>query len=642
MLPATCLLPDPGSALLVIVTRPRDQAGTWLDELQALGWPARSLPLIEIGPPTDVGPLRQAWARLGDYALVMFVSANAVRGLFDAAATASTPEPPAWPSTARAASTGPGTTAALRAAGVAAGRIVEPAADAASFDSEALWQRLQGEDWSGRRVLVVRGDGGREWLAERLRERGATVDFVAAYRRLAPQPDAAGRALLAQALAQPRDAVWLFSSSEALGHLRTLAPQAGWSGARAIATHPRIAEAARQFGFGVVESAAPAPNAVAAVLARMAADTIGAPVTETPQTPSAAPAEPRVAPAATATPSRWTFALALLFTLLLAAALMLAWNTQQRVKTLEAELVKRQQDSGVQATEARTLAQQAETAARESAAKMTLLEARVDETSIQRSQLEDLIQSLSRSRDENVLADIDTSVRVAMRQAAITGSAEPLLSTLKQADDRLARYNQPRLERVRRAVVQDMDRVRGAGVTDINGLTIRLDEVIRQIDELPLQSNPERRARPAAAPAAAKAASAPGSAAAAGWREWIQHDWQGLLDRVWQEVRGLVRVTRIDHPDAMLIAPDQVYFLRENLKLRLLNARLALLSRQFDTAQSDLRAAQAALERYFDHDSRRVTAAIELLRQAQAQARQVNVPQPDATLAALAAASAGR
>ena len=103
-----------------------------------------------------------------------------------------------------------------------------------------------------------------------------------------------------------------------------------------------------------------------------------------------------------------------------------------------------------------------------------------------------------------------------------------------------------------------------------------------------------------------------------------------------------MRVTRIDHPEAMLLAPEQAFFLRENLKLRLLNARLALLSRQFDTAQADLRGAQAALDRYFDRGSRRASAGRELLRQVAQQARQVGVPRPDDTLAALTAAAAGR
>jgi uroporphyrin-3 C-methyltransferase len=325
---------------------------------------------------------------------------------------------------------------------------------------------------------------------------------------------------------------------------------------------------------------------------------------------------------------------------LIAAALVMAWNTQQRLKSLEAELVKRQQDSSVEATEARTLARQADGAARDSGAKLALLEARVAETSMQRSQLEELIQSLARSRDENVLSDLDAAIRVALQQAAITGSADPLVLTLKQADERLARYNQPRLERVRRAVTQDLDRTRGAGVTDITVLTIRLDEVIRLIDELPLVSAPERRAvgRVAATDAAAPAP----ASSAAGWGVQMASAWDIVTGTVWQEVKALIRVTRIDQPEAALVSPDQAFFLRENLKLRLLNARLALLSRQFDTAQGDLRDSQQSLERYFDRSTRRVAAAAELLKQVTAQARLVSVPRPDATLAAIATASAGR
>ncbi len=339
---------------------------------------------------------------------------------------------------------------------------------------------------------------------------------------------------------------------------------------------------------------------------------------------------------------------------LAAAAIVLAWNTQQRLKSLEAELVKRQQDSGSQATEARTLARQAETSAREAAAKLALLEARVAETSMQRTQLEELIQSLARSRDENVLADVDAALRVALQQSAITGSAEPLVLTLKQADERLARFNQPRLERVRRALAQDLERTRSAGVTDITVLTIRLDEVIRQVDELPLVSAPERRsttrsAELAAAGSASSAAvaaatpAAPASAASsAGLAGLIGQRWALFGVSFWNEVKSLVRVTRIDQPEAMLVAPDQAFFLRENLKLRLLNARLALLSRQFDTAQSDLQDAQRALDKYFDRSSRRVVAVSEMVRGVTGQARLVNVPRPDATLAAIATAAAGR
>ena len=126
------------------------------------------------------------------------------------------------------------------------------------------------------------------------------------------------------------------------------------------------------------------------------------------------------------------------------------------------------------------------------------------------------------------------------------------------------------------------------------------------------------------------------------WVSSFGDRWGSLAGYLWGEVKGLVRVTRIDQPEAMLVAPEQAFFLRENLKLRLLNARLALLSRQFDTAQSDLRDAQSALDRYFDRNGRRVASATELVRQVASQARLVTVPRPDATLAAIATASAGR
>lgn len=376
------------------------------------------------------------------------------------------------------------------------------------------------------------------------------------------------------------------------------------------------------------ESAAPAPPPASAPAA------VPVPVPAVPALPAAS--------SASAVPGRWLAAGAAVLAAAATAAGVLAWSAQQRVKSLETELVKRQQDSGSQATEARTLSRQAELTARETAAKLALLEARVAETSMQRTQIEELIQSLARSRDENVLADVDAAIRVALQQSAITGSAEPLVLTLKQADERLARINQPRLERVRRAVAQDLERTRAAGVTDISLLTIRLDEVIRQVDDLPLLSAVDRRATARAQPALASPASPASAAGSTTWAAQFGEQWGTFGAYLWGEVKSLVRVTRIDQPEAMLVAPEQAFFLRENLKLRLLNARLALLSRQFDTAQSDLRDAQAALDRYFDRGARKVGSAAELVKQVQTQARLVSVPRPDATLAAIATASAGR
>ncbi len=322
-------------------------------------------------------------------------------------------------------------------------------------------------------------------------------------------------------------------------------------------------------------------------------------------------------------------------------AIWVAWDSREQVRTLELELVRRQQGSAEQATEARTAAKQAQELARDSAAKITLLEARLTEVSMQRSQLDELIQSMSRSRDENLVVDIEAAVRVAQQQAALSGSVEPLVSALRTADERLARVNQPKLDRLRRAIARDLDRVRSAGVPDLGNLLIKLDEAVRLVDELPLQVSLSRPARPEAVVAPAAVASASSSD---WWSRSLRtvEGWTAPLQQAWLEVQGLVRVTRIDRPEAMLVAPDQGFFLRENLKLRLLNARLSLLSRQSEAVQSDLQGAQLALQTYFDGSSRKTQLSQDLLRQVLTQSRQLNLPRPDDTLAAVMAVVAGR
>jgi uroporphyrinogen-III synthase len=233
----------------LIVTRPAAQADSLVVALRALGVDALALPLIDIAPAAEAQPLQRAWRELPALALVMFVSANAVLHFMR-----HRPPGMAWPATTLAASTGPGTSAALRSAGVPAQALVEPAG--AVFDSEALWLQLQARDWVGRRICVVRGQGGRDWLAEQLGARGAGVEFVTAYRRGLPLLDAVAQAVLAGALALPRQHVWSISSSQAVGHLDQLAPGVDWSEAAALAPHARIVDALRQLGFGRVTLAA--------------------------------------------------------------------------------------------------------------------------------------------------------------------------------------------------------------------------------------------------------------------------------------------------------------------------------------------------------------------------------------------------
>ncbi len=369
-------------------------------------------------------------------------------------------------------------------------------------------------------------------------------------------------------------------------------------------------------------------------------------VNETPLPIDAPLGQAAVLPPVPAAPSprkRWGGLVAALLCFAVVASISIAWSARQRVRQVEQVLAGRQQDTSNQSAEARMLARQAQDLARDSAAKVALLEARLAEVALQRTQLEDLIQSLSRSRDENLLVDIEAGLRVAQQQSAITGSAEPLVAALKQADERLLRYSQPRLDGVRRALARDIDRVKAVGVADIASLSIKLDEVVRLVDELPLLSQASTRkepGRPATAPA--QPASAPAADGVSGWWASIAEGWDAALDSAWGEVRSLVRVTRIDHPDAALLAPEQAFFVRENLKLRLLNARLALLSRQFDASQTDLQAAQTMLERYFDRGSRRTSVATDLVKQVSGSARNVVLPRPDDSLAALSAAAAGR
>jgi uroporphyrin-III C-methyltransferase len=341
---------------------------------------------------------------------------------------------------------------------------------------------------------------------------------------------------------------------------------------------------------------------------------------------------------------------------LAATAVWMTWDTRTQLQGLEQVLVRRQQGSADQSAEALVLARQAQEISRDSAAKAALLEARLAEVALQRGQLDDLIQSLSRSRDENVVSDIDAAIRVAMQQSALTGSAEPLVVALRSADDRLARINQPRLERLRRAIARDLDRVRSVSVPDIGALLIKIDEAVRLADELPLISEAAIAGRNgveahviAAAPPASAAASRKGGAAAsaqpvstsASSPVWMLA-WSRPLEEIWGELRSLLRITRIDQPEAMLIAPEQGFLLRENLKLRLLNARLSVLSRQLEAAGSDLQSAQQAIGRYFDPNSRRTQVAAELLRQIAQQSRLIGVPRPDETLVATVAAVAGR
>jgi uroporphyrin-III C-methyltransferase len=311
-----------------------------------------------------------------------------------------------------------------------------------------------------------------------------------------------------------------------------------------------------------------------------------------------------------------------------ALSLVLSGMLWQKLSNIQEQLARQSADAGSNAIEARALARQAQELARETAARQALADTRLSEVALQRTQVEELVQSMSRSRDENMLVDIEAALRLAQQQAQATGSIEPLLASLRSADQRLERSGQPRLSRIRAAVARDIDRMKSSGTTDVPGLLVRLDELARQVDELPLAN---------AVPVAGVVAGGRKQEPAAPLR-W----WERALGDIREEARGLVRVSRIDQPEAALLVPDQAFFLRENLKLTLLNARLALLSRQTNSARADVAAAATALRKYFDPSARKTQAAAAQLQQVHDQLRSVDLPRIDETLAVLATAAAGR
>jgi uroporphyrinogen-III synthase len=249
----------------VLVTRPESEARHWVEALSRNGFDAQALPLIEIAPVPDRAPVREAWRQLDRYRAVMFVSGNAVRHFF------SDRQGHAWPPHTRAWAPGTGTRDAVLAAGVDPQLIDAPPARAAQFDSETLWQQVAGQVGAGDSVLIVRGadaqggSGGREWLAEQVAAGGARAQTLAVYLR---QPPRWTSEQMAEALraAGPEAGVWLFSSSQSISHLQVLLPAQRWADARAVATHQRIAQAARRAGFGVVCEARPSVADVVAAL----------------------------------------------------------------------------------------------------------------------------------------------------------------------------------------------------------------------------------------------------------------------------------------------------------------------------------------------------------------------------------------
>jgi uroporphyrin-3 C-methyltransferase len=285
------------------------------------------------------------------------------------------------------------------------------------------------------------------------------------------------------------------------------------------------------------------------------------------------------------------------------------WSTRADLAALRDEVAQRLRDAGNESKEARVVAREAQEAVREAQAKIGALEAKQLESQSQQLALESLYQELSRSRDEWVLAEVEQTLAIAAQQLQLAGNVRAALAALQTADARLARSDRPQFIGLRKVLARDIERLKAAPDLDVAGMTLRIDQVIAAVDQLPLLAD----GRPSPEPTPAAGEEQGG---------WWQRSWRA----VWEEFKGLVRVQRLDAADASLLAPESRYFLRENLKLRLLHARLALLQRDEPAFRADIKAAQDWLKRYFDLRQKPVQSAAQTLAQLGTAAVNVELP----------------
>jgi len=303
----------------------------------------------------------------------------------------------------------------------------------------------------------------------------------------------------------------------------------------------------------------------------------------------------------------------------------------RKVERTGQQIAQRQQANDAQTSELRVKTDQALATVHQSDSQVAQLEGKLADAQTAQQALQQQYSDLARNRDDWTMAEVGQMLSAASQQLQLTGNTQLALFALQSADTRLAASDSPQAVTVRKAIAQDIDKLKSAPSTDLTGMAIKLDNAIDQVDNLPLSGEaPIAHATPKAATWAdtAKVAAATGEPR---WKVW----WREVTTGIGQQLTSLVQVRRIDNADAMLVTPDQGYFVRENLKLRLLSARLALLSRNQTTLKSDLQASQAALTRYFDNTSKKTQTVIDLVKQVDAGSAAVELPNLNTSLQAV-------
>lgn len=306
----------------------------------------------------------------------------------------------------------------------------------------------------------------------------------------------------------------------------------------------------------------------------------------------------------------------------LAALLLLAWqwfDTGNQVAGLQQELARRLAEIESHNKESRVTASQSREASRQAEIKLGLLENKLAESQNQQVALEALYQELSRSRDESLLAEVEQMVFLASQQLQLAGNVKTALIALQNADTRLQRVDRPQLIPLRKLINKDMERLRALPHVDTAGMSLRLDNLISGVDALPLAMD----ARPGE------------SRPRAGEKPEGESVWARLTREAWEDIRQLIRVQNVEKPEAPLLSPSQTFFLRENLRLRLLSARLALLARDEASFKTDLKAAHDWINRYYDRNANETANALAILRQLRESQVSIELPDISASLEAL-------
>ena len=321
----------------------------------------------------------------------------------------------------------------------------------------------------------------------------------------------------------------------------------------------------------------------------------------------------------------------------MAVLMVVQWFAgKQEIRNLYDQVAQRLQASEISNAETRLLAKAAQEGTKELQVKIGVLETKQLEAQSQQAALEQLYQDLSKNRDEWALAEIEQVISTASQQLQLAGNVPGALIALQNADRSLSRSNTPQFIAIRRAIAKDTEKLKSLPLLDLTGIALRLDSVIVQIDSLPLLSDekppqvaiqPKKPLRilPSTLPSTSESApEKPGQLMA--WLQAVQDGVQSWWNETWVEVKQLIRVRSVAVPDVLMMAPTQAFYARENVKLRLLNARLALLSRNESAFRNDLIAAQDAITKFFDTRAKQTQTAQAFLKQVQGSNLSIEMP----------------